>query len=89
VLDFELIHALGLSNRDVDAVTARERLELERRERLYRGSRPSLDLKERTAILVDDGLDHACRSSVQTKPASELDCPGSARSVGPSPREIA
>jgi len=56
VLDWELIHALDLSNMDVDAVTARERLELDRRERLYRGGRPALDLKERTAILVDDGL---------------------------------
>ena len=56
VLDWELIHALDLSNRAVDAVTARERLELDRRERLYRGGQPALDLKERTAILVDDGL---------------------------------
>jgi putative phosphoribosyl transferase len=42
--------------KDVDVVLAKERVELERRERLYRGRRPPLDLKERTAILVDDGL---------------------------------
>jgi len=40
----------------VDAVTAREQEELERRERLYRGDRPPLILSKRIAILVDDGL---------------------------------
>jgi len=33
-----------------------ERPELERRERLYRGSRGALDLRGKTIILVDDGL---------------------------------
>ena len=37
-------------------VIARERLELERRERLYRGNRPPLELRGRTVIVVDDGL---------------------------------
>jgi predicted phosphoribosyltransferase len=35
---------------------ARESAEIERRERLYRGTRPPLDLRGRTVILVDDGL---------------------------------
>jgi putative phosphoribosyl transferase len=56
VLDKQLVHALDLNNRDVEAAITRERAELQRRERLYRGGRPVLDLKERTAILVDDGL---------------------------------
>ena len=56
VLDKDLVHALGISGQDVDRVVAKERAELERRERLYRGSRPALNLKDRTAILVDDGL---------------------------------
>jgi predicted phosphoribosyltransferase len=34
----------------------REREELERRERLYRGDRPPPDVRGRTVILVDDGL---------------------------------
>jgi putative phosphoribosyl transferase len=55
-LDRELIHALGLADWDVDAVATRERAEVERRERLYRGGRRPLDLSEHTAILVDDGL---------------------------------
>src|SRR5205807_10188772 len=40
----------------IDAVAAREQQELERRERLYRGDRPSPDVRGRTVILVDDGL---------------------------------
>ena len=47
---------LGLSQSAIESVTARERLELERRERLYRGDRPPLALKGRVVILVDDGL---------------------------------
>jgi putative phosphoribosyl transferase len=39
-----------------EAVRARELQELERRERDYRGDRPPLDLRERTVIVVDDGL---------------------------------
>lgn len=56
VLDRDLVHALGITGKDVEAVVTRERAELERRERLYRAGRPPLNLKDRTAILVDDGL---------------------------------
>jgi putative phosphoribosyl transferase len=37
-------------------VLAQERAELERRERAYRGDAPSLDVRARTVIVVDDGL---------------------------------
>ena len=40
----------------VDAVVARERSELERRQMLYRGSRLPRALAGRIAVLVDDGL---------------------------------
>ncbi len=46
----------GLSERDIDRVTATEQAELERRERSYRGERPFPDLRGKTVILVDDGL---------------------------------
>jgi putative phosphoribosyl transferase len=39
-----------------DALAARERVELERRERAYRAGRPPLELARRTVILVDDGV---------------------------------
>ena len=47
---------LGVSDEALSAVEARERAELERRERLYRRGRPPLDVTGKTAILVDDGL---------------------------------
>jgi putative phosphoribosyl transferase len=56
VLDPEIIQAAGISDSDIAEVTARERMELERRERLYRGARAPLEIAGRTAILVDDGI---------------------------------
>jgi putative phosphoribosyl transferase len=40
----------------IEAVVARERAELARRERLYRDDRAPLSIEDRTVILVDDGL---------------------------------
>ncbi len=40
----------------IEAIIERERQELERRERAYRGDRPHPDVRGRTVILVDDGL---------------------------------
>jgi predicted phosphoribosyltransferase len=47
---------LALPQDMVDAVVARERAELARREALYRGNRAPVALAGRTVILVDDGL---------------------------------
>lgn len=40
----------------IDQVADREQQELERRETLYRGDRPPLQVADQTVILVDDGL---------------------------------
>jgi predicted phosphoribosyltransferase len=56
VVNDEAVRALRVSDVVLDAVTAAERRELERRERLYRGDRPAVDVRGRTVILVDDGL---------------------------------
>ncbi|HUO96887.1 MAG TPA: phosphoribosyltransferase family protein [Steroidobacteraceae bacterium] len=42
--------------RRFESVAAEERAEVSRRERLFRGQRPPLDLKDRTVVLVDDGV---------------------------------
>jgi predicted phosphoribosyltransferase len=47
---------LGVTAAEVEAVTARELAELERRERAYRGAHAPLALAGRVAILVDDGI---------------------------------
>ncbi|MEA2268372.1 MAG: hypothetical protein QOC64_982 [Solirubrobacteraceae bacterium] len=56
VLNKALIERMDLSPETIEAIDARERRELARRERLYRGDRPPPDLAGRTVILVDDGL---------------------------------
>jgi predicted phosphoribosyltransferase len=56
VLNEEVVQTLGIPDYVIDAVSAWERQELARRERLYRGDHPALDVHGRTAILVDDGL---------------------------------
>jgi predicted phosphoribosyltransferase len=56
VLNDEVVDWYRLSRAAIDVVTRRERAELERRERLYRGSRPMRSLAGQIVILVDDGL---------------------------------
>jgi erythromycin esterase-like protein/predicted phosphoribosyltransferase len=56
VLNDQVVRALRIPDYVIDAVTAQEQQELTRRERLYRGGRPSPDVRGRTVILVDDGL---------------------------------
>lgn len=56
VLNPDVVAAAGLDRERIEAITMRERAELDRRERLYRGDRPPLDLRGKTAIIVDDGL---------------------------------
>jgi predicted phosphoribosyltransferase len=51
-----LVSELALSADVIEAIAAREGRELARRERAYRADRPSPDLRDRVAILVDDGL---------------------------------
>ena len=57
VLNEEAIWRLGVDKEYLDTVVAKERDELHRRQRLYRGSdTPLKDLAGKTVILVDDGI---------------------------------
>jgi len=56
VLNAEVVQELNIPRRVIDAVAARERQELARRERLYRDDRPPPAVHTRIVILVDDGL---------------------------------
>jgi predicted phosphoribosyltransferase len=56
VLNADMVRALSIPEPVIDAVTAREQQEVARRERVYRGDRRPVDVRGRTAILVDDGL---------------------------------
>ncbi|MGA8145848.1 MAG: phosphoribosyltransferase family protein [Candidatus Acidiferrales bacterium] len=56
VLDPEIIEAAGISEEQIEQITAKVKKELERRENLYRGSRIPLKVEGLTALLVDDGI---------------------------------
>src|SRR5881296_3418146 len=56
VLNEDVVRAIPHADQAIEAVTARETTELERREEIYREGRPAPDLRDRIAILVDDGL---------------------------------
>jgi putative phosphoribosyl transferase len=56
VLNQPVIEQLKLPWRAIEQVTAREQAELQRREHAYRNHRPPPDVKNKTVILVDDGL---------------------------------
>ncbi len=50
------VRAFDIPQAAIEAVVARERAELARREVAYRGNRPPLAVDDRIVILVDDGL---------------------------------
>ncbi|MEO8614905.1 MAG: phosphoribosyltransferase family protein [Luteolibacter sp.] len=52
----DLIDRMHLSQSDVSEAVLRESVELARREKIYRGDHPSLDVADQTVILVDDGV---------------------------------
>jgi putative phosphoribosyl transferase len=56
VLNDEVVSSFGITERVIEAVASKEQVELERRERLYRGDAPFPVLSEKTIVLVDDGV---------------------------------
>ena len=56
VLNEDVMRSIPHADQAIEAVTARETAELQRREQIYREDRPPPELRDRIAILVDDGL---------------------------------
>ena len=56
VLNDDVVKLARIVPDQIEAATQRETIELERRQKLYHGSNPPLEVKNRTVILVDDGL---------------------------------
>jgi predicted phosphoribosyltransferase len=76
VVQNEVIGAHSIREETLDAIIAREQLEIDRREIAYRRGRPSVSVAGRIAILVDDGL--ATGSSMKA----------AARSLRPIARQV-
>jgi predicted phosphoribosyltransferase len=56
VLNEDVMRAIPYADAAIEAVTARETAELQRREQIYREGRPAPELRDKIVILVDDGL---------------------------------
>jgi putative phosphoribosyl transferase len=56
IVNEDVIRAFGIPGTAVDAVIEREGRELARRERAYRDAKPPSDVRDKTVLLVDDGL---------------------------------
>jgi erythromycin esterase-like protein/predicted phosphoribosyltransferase len=56
VLSAETMRQLRIPPHAAEEVAVRERLELDRRGRLYRGDRPAPSVRDRVVIVIDDGL---------------------------------
>jgi predicted phosphoribosyltransferase len=56
VLNRDVVEMMGVSEEDIRQEEKKERTELDRRIRAYRGDRPEPALSGKTVLLVDDGL---------------------------------
>ncbi len=56
VFNQDIIDSLQVSQSEIDAVIKNELMELNRREKVYRGTKPFPDLKNKIVILIDDGI---------------------------------
>jgi putative phosphoribosyl transferase len=56
VLNERIVREVGVSEEYIERIAAEETEEAQRRLELFRGDRPEPEVRERTAILVDDGI---------------------------------
>jgi putative phosphoribosyl transferase len=82
VIDSDLVAMAGVSDEELAAVESRERAELERRARLFRGGRPRATLEGRVAVIVDDGIATGSTARAAAQVARRL---GAARVVVATP----
>jgi predicted phosphoribosyltransferase len=78
VLNDDVLRFLPPGSDALERVQARELEELARRERVYRGARPPLALRDRTGIVVDDGLATGATMAAALRAVRSL---GAARTV--------
>ena len=71
-LNDDIVRQLQISKPALDEVIERERQELLRRNGLYRGGQPAPALKDRTVILVDDGIATGADMRAAVRAAKQL-----------------
>ncbi|MBA2664582.1 MAG: phosphoribosyltransferase [Bradymonadaceae bacterium] len=73
VFNEDVLRLLGIPEQLVEAVIAREREEIERREQRYRGERAPPQIRDKTVILIDDGLATGATMLAATRAVRELE----------------
>ncbi|WP_250479096.1 MULTISPECIES: phosphoribosyltransferase family protein [unclassified Caballeronia] len=76
------MRAFRISPEVLSDAVAQQRVELERRENLYRGSREAVSIEGKTVILIDDGI--ATGSTVNAAIEAPSSCPGCGSGGRPS-----
>jgi predicted phosphoribosyltransferase/alpha-beta hydrolase superfamily lysophospholipase len=56
VLNDDVVRHLHISQEQLSEIARRERAELERQAELFRRGRPGIDVRDRTVIIIDDGI---------------------------------
>jgi putative phosphoribosyl transferase len=56
VLNRQVVHSMGISRADIDRVSSEVLQEVKRREKVYRGGLPQMDIEGMNVILADDGM---------------------------------
>jgi len=56
VMNESVVRNAGISDQQIEEVAQKEKEELKKREKAYRGARPDIDLQGKTVLIVDDGL---------------------------------
>jgi putative phosphoribosyl transferase len=56
MLNYDILNKLNIPGDTVDEVAAHELRELQRRNHVYRGDRPPLDVSDQIILLIDDGI---------------------------------
>jgi len=85
--DEKLMRSMGVTKKDLQEVVQRERKEAARRIALYRENRPPLDLENKIAIIVDDGIATGATMLAAIKSAKNLGAQKIVAAVPVSPAE--
>jgi putative phosphoribosyl transferase len=86
ILNHEVVEAARVSERALAEVECRERTELARRARRFRGGRPPRSLAGRVAVVVDDGVATGSTAFVACQVARALGASGVVLAVPVAPR---
>lgn len=74
VVDPDVVEEFGLTDDQIAKIVANEKLELERRDDLYRQFRHPLNVKGRTVIVVDDGVATGSTIRAAIRALREMNC---------------